>query len=183
MTTAEPPDEGDGADGFAPIAAIQARLRAIVSAARFGKFVSVGVLGAVCDNTVLLLASELGVSAAIAALLGVPGAGPEVAKAMGVETAVVVMFAVNDRWTFAGQGAAGVLPWLRRLATSNVVRLGGIAVQLLVFSLVYRLLFVDISPLGVDLWLLVASGCGIAAGMFVNFVTESLLTWRVHDAG
>jgi len=159
------------------------RLRATVSAPRFGKFASVGVLGAICDNAVLLLASESGVAAAVAALAGVPGAGPEVAKAMGIETAVVVMFLANDRWTFAGEGAAGVLPWLRRLATSNVVRLGGIAVQLVVFSAVYRLFFVDLSPFGVDLWLLVASGCGIVAGMTVNFVTESLLTWRVHDTG
>lgn len=135
---------------------------------RFGRFASVGVVGAICDNAVLLAFATAGLT-------------PEAAKFLGIETAVVVMFVLNERWTFAGSGRAGVAPKLRRLATSNVVRVGGIAVQLVVFSAVYRRLHVDLSALGVDLWLLVASGAGICCGMVVNYVTESLLTWRVHE--
>jgi putative flippase GtrA len=135
---------------------------------RFGRFASVGVVGAICDNAVLLAFATAGLT-------------PEAAKFLGIETAVVVMFVLNERWTFAGSGRAGVTPKLRRLATSNVVRVGGIAVQLVVFSAVYRRLHVDLSALGVDLWLLVASGAGICCGMVVNYVTESLLTWRVHE--
>lgn len=162
------------------LAAVRGRLRAIASVARFGQFVSVGVVGAICDNAVLLLTVELGLAAALAAALGVPNATPEVAKAAGVETAIVVMFLLNERWTFAGQGTDGAGPFLRRLATSHLVRTGGVAVQLVVFSLVYRRLYTPLAVAGVDLWLLVASGAGIATGMIVNFVFESLVTWRVH---
>lgn len=163
------------------LAAIQGRLRAIASAARFGQFISVGAVGAVCDNAMLLLTVELGVATALAGVLGIPRAAPEVAKATGIETAIVVMFVLNERWTFAGQGARGVLPFLRRLGTSHLVRAGGVAVQLVVFSLVYRRLYTPFALAGVDLWLIVASGTGIATGMIVNFVFESLITWRVHD--
>lgn len=179
MRTDRSPEEAAGSGGEA--GAIDGRVRRTLSAPRFGKFVSVGVLGAICDNTVLLLTAELGIAGSIAALTGFPAAGPEVAKALGIETAVVVMFLANDRWTFARWGTAGVRPWIRRLATSNAVRLGGITVQLVVFSLVYRLFYVDLWPGGIDLWLLVASGCGIVAGMIVNYFAESLLTWRVHE--
>lgn len=165
------------------VAAVQGRIRAIASPARFGRFISVGVVGAICDNTVLLATSELGLAAWAATALGIPGAAPEVAKAAGIETAIVVMFFLNERWTFALEGAAGVVPFLRRLGTSHLVRAGGVTVQLIVFSLVYRRLFVSLSVAGLDLWLLVASGVGIAMGMIVNFVFESLITWRVYDPG
>ncbi|MFC7195664.1 hypothetical protein ACFQL4_15245 [Halosimplex aquaticum] len=32
-----------------------------------------------------------------------------------------------------------------------------------------------------DLWLLVAKGTGVAVGMVVNYVFESLFTWQVHE--
>ncbi|MDR9380136.1 MAG: GtrA family protein [Natronomonas sp.] len=134
---------------------------------RFGRFASVGAVGAVCDNAVLLTLTTIGVL-------------PELAKFAGIETAIAVMFVLNERWTFSDAGRAGLVPTLRRLATSNVVRIGGITVQLVVFSLVYRRLHVDVSAFGIDLWLLVASGAGIGLGMFVNYVTESLITWRIH---
>jgi len=134
---------------------------------RFGRFVGVGAVGAVCDNVVLLTLATAGVT-------------PELAKFVGIETAIVVMFVLNERWTFSEAGRPGLIHSLRRLATSNVVRIGGIAVQLVVFSVVYRYLHADVSAFGLDLWLLVASGAGIVCGMVVNYVTESLLTWRVH---
>lgn len=141
---------------------------ALYSPLRFGQFAGVGAIGAICDNAVLLVLATAGVM-------------PELAKFAGIETAIVVMFLLNERWTFAEEGAPGIVALFRRLATSNLVRVGGIAVQLVVFSVVYRLLHVEFLVSGVDLWLLVASGAGIAAGMVVNYVTESLLTWRVHE--
>jgi putative flippase GtrA len=171
VTTADGDDRGG----------VRARFRALVSAVRFGKFVSVGVVGAVCDNAVLLASTGFGVASALAGLVGTPGLAPEVAKALGIEAAVVVMFLLNERFTFAAEGRAGVVALVRRLLTSNLVRLGGITVQLVVFSLVYRRLPTPFSVGGVDLWLLVASVTGIGAGMLVNYVAESLVTWRVHE--
>jgi putative flippase GtrA len=161
---------------------LEDRLARVVSGVRFGKFASVGVVGAIFDNTTLLVLTVSGVAAAAAAGLGIPGYGPELAKFAGIEVAIFVMFLLNEHWTFAEHGAPGSRPFLRRLATSNVVRIGGITVQLVVFSLVYRFLHVDLSVFGVDAWLLVASACGIGAGMTVNFVAESLVTWRVHES-
>jgi putative flippase GtrA len=158
------------------------RLRSLLSVVRFGQFASVGIVGAVCDNAVLLLSSELGLAAVIATLLGAPDLAPEVAKALGIEAAVVIMFLINDNWTFSAADGGGASR-ARRLVTSNLVRVAGIAVQLVVFSFVYRRLFVELSLFGVDLWLLVASLCGIGLGMVVNYVTESLVTWRVHETG
>ena len=87
--------------------------------------------------------------------------------------------ALVDRLTFANAGAGGLGPSLRRLARSNLVRLGGIAVQLGTFSAVYRLPAVTLRVADVDVWFVVAKTVGIGAGMVVNYVAESLFTWDV----
>lgn len=146
---------------------LRSRLRALASSGRVGRFVSVGVVGFVSDITTSTALRELGIL-------------PELAALVGIEVAVVVMFLLNDNWTFAGEGADGLRATLRRLATSNLVRAGGIAVQLAVFVGVYRLLFVDVQVAGIDAWFVVGRVTGIGVGMTVNYVAESLLTWRVH---
>jgi len=140
---------------------------ALRSRVRFGKFVSVGVVGAVCDTTVLVALTQLGVL-------------PEVATLVGIETAILVMFAVNENWTFADHGAADGRSRLGRLARSHGVRAAGSLTQFVVFVAVFRGLPVTVLVVGVNLWLLVAKGGGIAVGMLVNYVFESLFTWRVH---
>jgi putative flippase GtrA len=166
--------------------AVRERVGAIASGVRFGKFVSVGAVGAVCDTLVLLTLSE------------VVGAPPEVAWLAGVETAILVMFLVNEHWTFADHAGPDRGSVLARLQRSHLVRAGGVTTQFVIFEVVYRVLFVDVSlgdlslwtgltaglgvPLaGLDLWLLVAKGLGIGVGMLVNYVFESLFTWRVHE--
>jgi len=143
-------------------------LDVLTSRLRFGKFVSVGALGAVCDTTVLLV------------LVEVFGVLPELATLVGIETAILVMFLVNDHWTFASEGSAGRRSFLFRLGRSHAVRAGGSLTQFLVFVAVFRLLFVPVTVAGVDAWLLVAKATGIGVGMIVNYVFESLFTWRVH---
>jgi putative flippase GtrA len=165
------------------------RLEALSSGVRFGQFVSVGAVGAVVDTLVLVVLAE--------------GLGllPELATLVGIETAILVMFAVNERWTFAGEGAPGRGPLLGRLKRSHLVRVAGSLTQFGVFVLVYRGLFVAVSLgdiglwgtvvstagldptmlAGLDLWLLVAKGTGIGVGMVVNYVFESLFTWRVTE--
>lgn len=168
------------------------RVEALLSGVRFGKFVSVGVVGAICDTAVLVTLTE-----------GF-GVVPEVATLVGIETAILVMFAINERWTFADEGAPDRRSLFGRLKRSHVVRALGSTTQFVVFVIVYRLLFVpiDLGDLGlwrvavgvvgtgaaglagIDLWLLVAKGTGIGIGMLVNYVAESLVTWRVGvDAG
>ena len=143
-------------------------IRALVSGVRFGKFASVGAVGAVFDLTT---------SSLLTVLLEV---APEIAKLVGAEVAIVVMFGINDRWTFAEHGREGPWPKLRRLATSNLVRSGGLAVQVLVVRGLGGL-DVDLAVSGVDVWTLLTFPAAIAASMMVNYVAESLFTLKVTE--
>lgn len=143
------------------------RFLELVSAVRFGKFASVGVVGALFDVTTATALRELGVY-------------PEIAVFVGIEVSVVVMFFLNDNWTFSEEGTGGIRPTLRRLARSNLVRTGGILVQLGTFRLLYRVIGADLAIAGLDGWFVVSKVGGIGAGLLVNFVAESLFTWRVH---
>ena len=149
------------------LATLRSRFEGLASGIRFGQFASVGVVGAICDNAMLTLL-KLG--------FGVPD---ELAKAAGIETAVIVMFLLNDRWTFADQGESGVVARLRRLLKSNVVRLGGIAIQLAVFTLLVNRAGVELLVAGTDVWFIAASLIAIGMAMFVNYLAESLFTWQV----
>jgi putative flippase GtrA len=155
-------DESDGRTG------VVAWLHALASGRRFGKFASVGVVGAAFDVTTATVLQSLGVF-------------PELAVFAGIEVAVVVMFLLNDNWTFSTEGNGSLPATLRRLLRSNLVRAGGITVQLLTFRLLYRVFFVDATALGIDAWFVVAKIAGIGTGLLVNYVAESLLTWRVHE--
>ncbi|WP_284012522.1 GtrA family protein [Halobaculum litoreum] len=140
----------------------------LASGTRIGQFVSVGVVGFVFDIATSTALREAGVF-------------PELAAFIGIEVAVVVMFLLNDRVTFAEEGLAGLAPTLRRLAKSNVVRAGGIAVQLVVFTVLFRVVALPLSLWDVDLWFVVSRAGGIGAGMVVNYVAESVFTWRVLE--
>ena len=142
---------------------------ALASGRQLGKFVSVGAIGAACDATVLLVLVEgFGVLEEVAALAG-------------IEVAILVMFTLNEGWTFRDSGEGGWRARGRRLGRSHAVRATGSLVQFVVFVVVYRLLFTSLTVAGIDAWLLVAKGSGIALGMCVNYVFETLFTWRVQS--
>lgn len=142
---------------------------ALVAPGRLGQFVGVGALGALVD---LAISSFLTLGAVVPA---------EWAKLVGAEVAIVLMFLINDRWTFADHGAAGLVAKLRRLIKSNVVRSAGVAIQ---FTVVYVLTRLDVTVIvrGRDLWPLFTLPVAIGCAVIVNYVAESLLTWRVHDS-
>ena len=145
------------------------RLEELRSGVRFGRFVSVGALGAVVDNaTLLALASGMGVYRGVA-------------KLAGAVLAIVVLVLVNERWTFADEGDPGRWATLRRFLRSNLVRAGGVLVATGVFVVVSGLA-PPLPWLPEPLWLTAANGCGILAGLLVNYVAESLVTWRVGHA-
>mgnify|MGYP006291111583 CR=1 FL=1 len=108
------------------------------------------------------------------------GVFPEVAVFIGIEVAIVVMFLLNDNWTFSARGDGGVVPTLRRLGRSHLVRLGGTLVQLATFRFVYRVIALELTVATIDGWFVVSKVTGIGVAMFVNYVAESLFTWRVH---
>lgn len=144
------------------------RFESLVSGVRFGQFVSVGVVGAISDNTVLAV---LGLSFGVSDMW---------AKAAGVETAILVMFLVNEHWTFSSQGATGRRSFAKRLGKSHLVRSGGVAVQLAIYWLLTQWLTVELLVAGTDLWFIAASPLAIGVAMLVNYVAESIFTWQVH---
>ena len=146
---------------------LASRLRALARADRIGQFVSVGVAGATLETAIVFV------------LTGLLTVGPLPAKAVGAEASISLMFLLNDRWTFATEGAAGVRSLVGRFLKSHAVRLGGLAVA---FATLYALTAwtdVRLVLLGADLWPTVANAVGIGVGMTLNYVAESLLTWRV----
>lgn len=141
--------------------------RALVDARRVGQFASVGAMGAGVD----LLAS--------ATLLMAGGVPPELAKLVGAECAIVAMFLINDRWTFLEAGSSGRRGRFRRLVTSNVVRSGGVLVQLVTVFVLTRT-GVTVHVGGTDLWPILTMPVAIACGFALNYAGETLVTWRAH---
>ncbi|MFB6127604.1 MAG: GtrA family protein [Halolamina sp.] len=139
----------------------------LVHAVRFGQFVSVGAVGAAIETVV------------VAALTAGLGAGALAAKAVGAELSISTMFLVNDRWTFAGEGAADAAATVRRWGRSHLVRAVGLSVAFAVLTVLTRFTDVTLVVAGADFWPTVANVVGIAGGMVVNYVAESLFTWDV----
>ncbi len=147
----------------------EGRLDALLSGMRFGQFASVGIVGATADTAVLVTLTQLvGVSA-------------EIANVLSIETAILVMFAINERWTFAAEGKAGVRALGRRLVRSHLVRAAGSTTQYVVFIVLLWYVFAPYAAGPEDLpWLLAAKGLGMAVGVVLNYTLESLVTWQVH---
>ncbi|RXK46967.1 GtrA family protein [Halorientalis pallida] len=144
------------------------RIEPLLSGTLFGRFLSVGIVGAFADNATLAVG---------ALVLGLPDLP---AKAVGVEVAIIVMFVVNERWTFAGRGAPGLGPLARRFGRSHLVRSGGVSLQIAAYWLLTRRLDVTVVAAGIDVWFLVASVAAIGVAMLVNYAFEGLFTWRLQ---
>ncbi len=133
---------------------------------RFGKFASVGLIGATID---------LSISTTLVLMTTLP---PEFAKLVGAEAAIVTMFLINDRWTFPNHGTAGIRSKLGRLLRSNLVRAAGIGIQLtVVFLLTRRDVVVTVA--GTNVWDALTMPIAIGCAFLINYVAESLFTWRV----
>lgn len=141
-------------------------LRALMSTTRFGKFASVGAVGAICDTLILLfLVERIGLLEEIAVLIG-------------IESSILIMFVINDNWTYSETDNIRTLS--RRLLRSHTVRIVGALTQFIVFTIIYRSYFMQLEFSGIDLWLLVAKGSGIVLGMILNYTFETLFTWSIH---
>ncbi|MFB6086112.1 MAG: GtrA family protein [Halodesulfurarchaeum sp.] len=147
---------------------IQVRLRAIVSGARIGQFVSVGISGATLETIIVFV------------LTGIITIPPLPAKAVGAEASITLMFLLNDRWTFSGEGGTGLSAMGHRYLKSHIVRIGGLAVAFLTLYVLTSWTGIELVILGTNFWPTIANIIGIGAGMTINYVAESLFTWRVH---
>lgn len=143
-------------------------LAALVSGERAGKFVSVGVAGFSLETVIVALLTAWATT------------DPLLAKAVGAEASISLMFLLNDRWTFATEGTAGIRSLVRRWLRSHAVRIGGLTVAFGILWLLTDFTEIELLVGGADFWPTVANGIGVAAGMSVNYVAESIFTWRVH---
>ena len=134
---------------------------------RLIQFAAVGGLGFLIDQSILIILVEF---TSFAVTLGGADITLEVAKLLAAETAIIVMFLVNDRWTFQAWGSTDLESQARRLLKSNLVRVGGILVATVVLSILVRQF---------GLPLPVANAIGILCGFTVNYTFETLFTWRL----
>jgi putative flippase GtrA len=147
---------------------LQARARALARLDRIGQFVSVGVAGATLETGIVFV------------LTGLLTVAPLAAKAVGAEASITLMFLLNDRWTFSEEGEAGLVAVGRRYLKSHLVRLGGLAVAFATLYVLTSWTDVELVVADVNVWPTVANVVGIGVGMVLNYVAESLITWRVH---
>lgn len=134
---------------------------------RFLQFAIVGGVGFLVDQGLLYLLVEL---SGLSVVIADADLTLEAAKLVAAETAIIVMFLINDRWTFQQWGAADLHSQLRRLVKSNLVRIAGIVVATIVLSVLVR-------QFGMSLP--VANAIGILCGFVVNYTLETLFTWKL----
>ena len=153
--------------GSVSMDSIPGRLEKLLSATRFGKFISVGASGAMVETTIVTL---------LTVLFGVYGL---FAKAIGVEASITFMFLINEHWTFTEAGDPGRRSFLGRYLRSHLVRSGGITVAFLVYAALLHLVDVSIMIGGSDFWPAIANVFSIGVAFPLNYVAEGLFTWRV----
>lgn len=135
-------------------------IHSLASLKRLLQFLSIGIMGAIVDNLVLITIVEMGF------LTPTPGA------VISKESSIIFMFVLNERITFSQHGDENLYPIFRRFLRSNVVRAGGAGVGI-------GILFILHTYFGV--WYVIANIIGIGVGFIVNYTFESLFTWRVQD--
>ncbi|NHN42159.1 GtrA family protein [Halorubellus sp. JP-L1] len=133
--------------------------RSLLEPTRFAQFLSIGVIGAIVDNSVLVLLVE---AAALA---------PTVAAFGAKESSILLMFALNERWTFEAQSGGGYKRRLWRLVKSNAVRVAGASIGIATLYVLH---------VRFGIWYLAANVLGIGVGFLFNYTLEALVTWSVH---
>ncbi|EMA54318.1 GtrA family protein [Halococcus thailandensis] len=147
--------------------ATDSRFTTLYNRTRIGQFVSVGVVGAVVETII------------VAFLTAAFGTEPLLAKVIGAEASITIMFTINDKWTFADEGATDTLATARRWSKSHLVRVVGLAISFSVLFYLTSGVAFSLSVSGVEFWPTIANIIGIFTGMIANYVAESLFTWEI----
>lgn len=144
-------------------------IKSLISKERITTFIIVGIVGTCVDLFCTLVSVEfLGLNEIYAAILG-------------AEIAIVVMFLLNNRFTFRSSKDSDIYVDIKRLAKSQSIRFGTSILQICVFILVYRVTYVQIEINGIDMWIIAAKLCGIILAGFANYTFECMFTWKVQE--
>lgn len=141
--------------------ALPDQARGLLSPDRIAQFVAVGTVGATVDTLLLAL------------FHGVIDIQLVVGKLTSAELSFLVMFVINEHWTFADFGRSTPRARIRRLVRSNTVRVGGLLTATGVLVALTET---------TGMWFVLANVVGIVVGFFVNYSFESLFTWRIHNS-
>lgn len=134
------------------------RVERLLARRRFVQFTLIGALGALTDNFLLVLLVELA------------GFAPTVAAVGSKEASILLMFGLNEAWTFAEHRESEHRGRATRLVKSHAVRAGGAAIGIAVLYGCYQWL---------GMWYVLANVVGIGVGFAFNYTFESLFTWNV----
>lgn len=132
-------------------------LKSLLSPIRFTQFLSVGIVGLLVDNASLVV------------LVQSTDLAPHFAAFPSKELSIMVMFLLNERWTFAKTKNSDSRLTVRFLK-SNLVRSVGAAVGIAVLYVLTQF---------VGIWYVAANIAGIGVGFVFNYVLESLFTWEI----
>ncbi len=146
------------------------RFGPLLSVRRIGQFVSVGVVGALAETAVVLVVTTLG------------GLAPLLAKGLGAELSISLMFLLNDRITFASDAPSSPLAVCRRWCRSHLVRIGGLSVAFVILWVLTTKTTITVVVNGADLWPTIANLIGIGCSLVLNYCAESIYTWNVTDS-
>jgi putative flippase GtrA len=134
---------------------------------KIGKYFSVGILGLIIDNGVLLL------------LINIFNVSPQVSTLIAAECGNLNNFFINDKWTFRDSKDSSSF-WSRILKYHAAIIVGYVISRILVFPIVYSF----VSPhFGHNISALISNNLSIATSFIFNFLINSLWTWRKSKRG
>ena len=142
--------------------------KSLLSPRRVIQFTSVGVVGAICETVIIAILTAFGT------------VSPLTAKVVGVEASISIMFLINDRYTFSDAGQSQLTNRIYRWMRSHVVRSGGIAIAFFILWILTAQTNIRIIILGANFWPTIANIIGITCALSINYIAESLFTWKVH---
>lgn len=142
-------------------------MASLLSVSRITQFVSVGAVGAMVETIVVAIITTASI------------AGPLPAKVVGAELSITLMFVLNDRFTFASEGQSQLQAIVYRWGRSHLVRIVGLATAFVVLWILTARTEIAVIVGGADFWPTIANLIGIGIGMVLNYIAESVFTWRV----
>lgn len=142
--------------------------KSLLSLRRIIQFTSVGIVGAICETSIVAILTAFGTTSPLAA------------KVVGVEISISVMFLINDRYTFSDAGQSQSTNRIYRWMRSHAVRSGGIVISFFILWILTSQTDIQIMLFGANFWPTIANLIAIGSALSINYIAESLFTWKVH---
>lgn len=127
---------------------------------RLIKFSTVGAIGAVINMGSLWILTELW------------GIFYLFSSVVAIEITIIMLFMMNDRWTFNDRKSTHIGQFIKRFLKSNLWRSGGLTINI-------GVLFFLTEYMGV--YYFISNIFGIICAFLLNYILESRLTWKIDN--